>query len=548
MSAIEPTGSTVIRHRSRPTLLVRGALLALALLLEKYLLNPFVDTRRADAAQGFGALVRDAQHFGFSFAITVALTLAVFIMVDRDGGLDDISKAARNLPLRAGWLGLHLSLLAVLAASLTLWYAPNRTDLPLWLLVGSSTALAAAAIGTLIAGLAPLSLWQRAARALGTRWLYAAVAATVAILATSWSQNLWGLATNTTFVLVRACLMPLLPSLYAEPSARILGTDHFAIQVQPYCSGLEGMGLMLAFSSAWLFYFRKEYIFPRALLLIPAGLAVIFCLNAVRIAAFLLIGNAGYPGMAIYGFHSQAGWIAFNIAAGGFVLVSRASPWLNRTARERSGSASNPTVAYLLPFVLALGAGAIGHAMSAGFETWYGLRLLAAGAGLALCWRPLAALDWRFTWRGIAVGAAVFVLWLAAARVVLDRTGMPAALLHMTAAQRFLWISIRVATSVLVVPVIEELAYRGYLLRRLVAADFEAVPWKAPGWGPLVLSAVAFAVMHDALWWPALGAGIVYGLVLVRTGRFGEAVAAHTVTNALLALCVLGFGQWQLWS
>jgi hypothetical protein len=54
--------------------------------------------------------------------------------------------------------------------------------------------------------------------------------------------------------------------------------------------------------------------------------------------------------------------------------------------------------------------------------------------------------------------------------------------------------------------------------------------------------------MHDALWWPALAAGIAYGLVLVRSGRFGEAVAAHAVTNALLAVCVLGFGQWQLWS
>ena len=53
---------------------------------------------------------------------------------------------------------------------------------------------------------------------------------------------------------------------------------------------------------------------------------------------------------------------------------------------------------------------------------------------------------------------------------------------------------------------------------------------------PLVLSAVVFAVMHDALWWPALAAGIAYGLVLVRSGRFGEAVAAHAVTNGLLAV------------
>lgn len=547
MSAIEPVPSPLLRHFSRPALLARAALLAITLLLEKYFLNLFIDMPRADAAQGFGEVVRNAQHIGFSFAITLALSLAVFVLVDRDGRLAAVSAEARRVAVRPGWLGLHLALLAALAASLTLWFHPDTTPVPLWALVSGSTVTAGAAIGALIVGLAPLELWRRGAAALGRRWLYASVAAAIAAFAESWSQELWGVATNTTFRLVRECLTPFVPSLYADPSTRVLAAHRFAIQVEPFCSGLEGVGLMLAFSSAWLIYFRREYIFPRALILIPAGVTLIFGLNAVRIAALLLIGAAGYPGIAIYGFHSQAGWIAFNIAACGLAWASRSSPWLNRTARERSGPASNPTVAYLLPFVLALAAGAVGHAISAGFETWYGLRLLAAGAGLAFCWRPLAALDWRFSWRGIAVGAAIFVLWLAAARIVLDRSGMPAALLHMTAAQRALWISIRLLTSVLVIPVIEELAYRGYLLRRLVAADFEAVPWTAPGWGPLVLSAVAFAVMHDALWWPALAAGIAYGLVLVRTGRFGEAVAAHAVTNALLATCVLILGQWQLW-
>jgi exosortase E/protease (VPEID-CTERM system) len=548
VSAIEPVPSPLLQHLSRPTLLARGALLALTLLLEKYFLNLFIDMPRADAAQGFGEIVRDAQHIGFSFAITFAVSLAVFVVVDRDVRLAAVSAEARRVAVRPAWLGLHLLLLAALAASLTRWFDPNTTALPLWLLVSLSTATAGAAIGALIAGLAPLALWRRGAAALGRRWLYAIAAAAIAAFAESWSQALWGVAANTTFMLVRECLTPFVPSLYADPTTRVLAAHQFAIQVEPFCSGLEGVGLMLTFSAAWLIYFRKEYIFPRALVLIPAGVTLIFGLNAVRITALLLIGAAGYPGIAIYGFHSQAGWIAFNIAACALAWASRASPWLNRGARERSGPRSNPTVAYLLPFVLVLAAGMIAHALSAGFETWYGLRLLGAGVGLAFCWRPLAALDWRFSWRGIATGAAIFVLWLAAAHVVLDPTGMPAALIHMTASERALWIGARAVTGMTVVPVVEELAYRGYLLRRLVAADFEAVPWKAARWGPLVLSAVAFAVMHDALWWPALGAGIAYGFVLVRTGRFGEAVAAHAVTNALLAVCVLGFGQWQLWS
>jgi exosortase E/protease (VPEID-CTERM system) len=548
VSATEPTESAALHRRLRPTLLTRAALLAVALLLEKYLLNLFVDTARADAAQGFGGAVRFAQHFGFSFMITLALALGCFVLVDRDPRLRALSDETREVPVRAGWLGVHLALLAGLALSLTFWYTPNATGAAFERLVAGSLALAGAAIGALLAGLAPLSAWQRAARALGARWLYAGSAAAVATLAISWSQELWAWTTDLTFALVRACLTPLVTSLYADPVGRILATSRFAVQVQPYCCGLEGVGLMLAFSSAWLLYFRREYIFPRALLLVPAGVAVIFCLNALRIAALVLIGNAGYPRVAIYAFHSQAGWIAFNLAAGGLAFVSRESRWLNRAARARSGPTVNPTAAYLLPFVLLLCAGMLAHALSAGFETWYGLRLLAAAVGLALYRRPLAALDWRFSWRGIAVGVAVFALWLGAAHVSLARTGIPAALAHMAAGERILWIAVRAATGILIAPVVEELAYRGYLLRRLVAADFEAVPWDRPGWGPLAVAAVAFAIMHGVLWWPALGAGLAYGLVLIRTRRLGEAVAAHAVTNALLAVCVLGFGQWQLWS
>lgn len=548
VSAIEPAESPILRHRFRPTLLARAALLACALLLEKYVLNLFIDLPRADAAQGFGGIVREVQHAGFSFAVTLALALAVFTWAGRDGLLSELSAEGRHVPLRAGRLGLHLILLAALAASLTLWYAPNATRLPLWMLVSGSTALAGAAIAALIAGLAPLSLWRRAAAALGARWLYAAGAAAVATLATSWSQDLWRSAANATFVLVRTLVTPFVGSLHADPALLVLATDRFAVQIQPYCSGLEGVGLMLAFTCAWLIYFRRDYIFPRALLLIPAGLVVIYGLNAVRIACLLLIGNAGYPAVAIYGFHSWAGWIAFNIGAAGLAFVSHDSHWLNRTARERSGPTVNPTAAYLLPFVLVLVAGVISRASSAGFETWYGLRLPAAAIALAFCRRRLLALDWRCGWRGIAVGTAVFVLWLAAARISLHPAAMPAALAGMSAPTRVAWITVRAATAILVVPVVEELAYRGYLLRRLVAADFEAVPWASAGWGPLVLSAVAFAVMHDALWWPALGAGIAYGLVVTRSGRFGEAVVAHATTNALLALWVLGFGEWRLWS
>ncbi len=84
-------------------------------------------------------------------------------------------------------------------------------------------------------------------------------------------------------------------------------------------------------------------------------------------------------------------------------------------------------------------------------------------------------------------------------------------------------------------------------MRRLVNADFESVAYPKVGWLALSVAAIAFGLAHGALWLPGIVAGLAYALLVVRRGRLGEAVAAHAVTNALIAVGVLQWGQWQLW-
>ena len=123
---------------------------------------------------------------------------------------------------------------------------------------------------------------------------------------------------------------------------------------------------------------------------------------------------------------------------------------------------------------------------------------------------------------------------------------MPIALAEMHPIPRGLWIVSRVCAAVVTVPLAEELAFRGFLLRRLQNADFEAVQFKLVGWVPLALSSLVFGLAHGALWLPGLVAGLAYGGLLKLTGRFGEAVSAHVTSNALLAAWVLTQNQWQL--
>ena len=63
----------------------------------------------------------------------------------------------------------------------------------------------------------------------------------------------------------------------------------------------------------------------------------------------------------------------------------------------------------------------------------------------------------------------------------------------------------------------------------------------------LLLSALAFGVLHGSMWPIGIIAGLAYGFLAMRSGRLGEAIAAHATTNALLAFYVISANQWQLW-
>jgi CAAX prenyl protease-like protein len=189
----------------------------------------------------------------------------------------------------------------------------------------------------------------------------------------------------------------------------------------------------------------------------------------------------------------------------------------------------------------------ISHALSAGFEFLYPLRLVAAIAALWMYRKSYADADLRFSWRGPAVGALVFALWVAAAAYLVRPGGIPSALAALPTPLRAFWISCRVIAAVATVPLAEELAYRGYLLRRLVSPNFETIRFSAARWPALVISALAFGLMHGALWLPGIAAGLAYGALAMRTDKLGESVAAHATTNAMLAAYVLMFDRWPLW-
>ena len=525
----------------------RLAMVATGLFLEKVLLSFFMDSGSAGAARGIGAAAYVAQHWAFFFLVTLAASLSLFAHVRGSPQLLEIDTAARAVPLRRRWLLAHVALLPPLAVLTFQLYSPHGYQAPFMLVLGVWAVLAVALVLTLLAAAAPWALWHGAARALGGLWLYALTAAAASAAAMQWTRTHWAGMEHLTFDGVRLLLTPLVPQVQADPATLVIDTGRFAVQIMAACSGVEGMGLMLVFCSAWLLLFRKEYIFPRALVLIPAAVVLIFVLNIVRISLLVLLGHAGLEPIAIYGFHSQAGWIAFNCAAGFIVYASRKSPALNRNAQREAIGVENPTATYLVPFLAILAAGMLASALSSGFEALYPLRPLAAGLALYRYWPRLRRLQWRVTWRGPAAGIVVFVVWIIGARLQAGPETMPLELAAMPVALRVSWLAVRAITSATVVPLAEELAFRGFLMRRLVATDFQSVSYQSVGIGALLLSATVFGLSHGTMWLPGILAGLLYGAVTRRSGSLGEAVSAHATTNALIAALVLFDGRWQLW-
>jgi len=465
----------------------------------------------------------------------------------------------------AHWLCIGIVFLCNLAAQRD---AASWLNAPTGLLAVG--AVLAAGIGLLVLAVFPLRTWAGIARQTSPVWMYAAGAGVAAWFLRGPSQLLWihASAANAgasnvywlqvvTFRAVQGVLGFLLPDLVVDAGPFTIGTPRFMVSVGAPCSGIEGLGLVLVFTTVWLWFFRRENRFPQALVLIPGALGCVFLLNILRIAVLVLIGNAGAPEIAFVGFHSQAGWIAFTLVALGFSMATQRLAWVRKglaadgpvaaSALERAESPA--TAAWLVPFLAILGASFISKSASGYFEWLYPLRFVAAAVALWIFRRDYRALNWRFGWTAPLAGAGIFLLWIAPEFFwhAAASSALGPALAGLSPAARWAWTGFRVAAAVITVPIAEELAFRGYLARRVMRLDFDTVPFTGLTALSMAISSLAFGLMHGQHWLAGCVAGVVFALLLRRRGRMGDAVVAHAVSNLLLAAWVLARGDWGLW-
>ncbi len=233
------------------------------------------------------------------------------------------------------------------------------------------------------------------------------------------------------------------------------------------------------------------------------------------------------------------------------------------TAADGSNAGGSDLLPYAVPMFAYVGLSALeGYLPQAGgrpVPSWY---------AIAYAFKVVitAALAWRYrsTWRdflpapsfatlGLSalLGLLVWLLWigldglypvfrfLGGTRVAFDPR-------EMAPLARWAFIGVRLLGLVVLVPLIEELFWRSFLLRWLIDPEFSNVPVGRVTPVAAVVTSVLFALVHPE-WLPALLTGLLWAGLLWQTKSLSACAVSHATANLALGVYVIAMGEWKYW-
>ena len=441
------------------------------------------------------------------------------------------------------WAALHFAGLALIAAPLIALTENQLVDLaPLFL-----ASLAIGGIAALVGGalwLMDFASWRAFFRE-HSRLLGPTLAITLLIPSLAW---LLGMAWNwfvglqlATFYGVAIVLALLGNDVFINLELSTIGILDFYVEVAESCSGIEGLALTTAFMGIYSIIMKDDLRLGRFWLIVwPLALLMSFVFNVLRIAGLILIGAFVSPELAVNGFHSFAGWLSFTLLALIILTIVNLLPGLSHSPKAAATVNHPPltedrALAFIVPFLAFMLSGLVIHTFSQTPEVWYGIQVAAMGVALWVFRKPILALGRDFDLFSCGAGVVVAVGWIATA----ESAEPYSSLAEFSALAMAAWVFLRVIGTSILVPVVEELFFRGYLFSLIDDGTM-----LRRGMAILVTTA-GFAALHSRPIAAAI-AGVIFAIVLLRRGRVFDAIVAHAVANTLIALAALVAGQWSL--
>jgi len=192
--------------------------------------------------------------------------------------------------------------------------------------------------------------------------------------------------------------------------------------------------------------------------------------------------------------------------------------------------------AYIAPMAIFMGITLLGDAWKSLYPWSYLLKTLMVPAAMWFLWPRYTPIRWNHWWLGIVVGIIGIFQWVGM-QLYLQQFEFfkpsPDAFDPFEHFQgqdevRWVFIGVRVAGAVLVVPLMEELFWRDFLWRSILSPNFKKITIGSWAWKPFLGVAVAFSLVHGNWWLTSIVWGLMIGVLLSRREVWGPASSPTT--------------------
>lgn len=335
----------------------------------------------------------------------------------------------------------------------------------------------------------------------------------------------------------------------------VFGLGTFWVEIAPLCAGLSGILFIAAILVSYFLISPGRLRTLQMALIIFGACGAMFFLNAVRIVLLMYIGASWSIDVAVYGFHTNISMVFAAVVSALTIPAIRTFETRNRLLEKLTAPEGHSVpddldadLIDLIPLAILLGVSLITGSLTGSFFWLYPIHIMVAAIALVVLRNHIFS---RLRWpslTSIVAGIVAFALWMALAQHDAGQDEKSRAVLMSAPAWLVvLWGTARIIGSVVIVPIAEELAFRGGLWGliqdRVESFTGAEVVKQGAAWGA---TSVAFGVLHGDLLAATLVGGI-YGALRLHGGNLSDAMAAHATTNLLLALYVLHTGSWSYW-
>ena len=288
-----------------------------------------------------------------------------------------------------------------------------------------------------------------------------------------------------------------------------------------------------------------------------------FFLNSFRIVLLITIGHYLSPDIALNGFHSVAGWLNLIIILSLSIFILNKFSFFINQSHNLIISRVNISIfnerSLLLPLVILITSSLLTKAFTADFQWLYPISIGITTFSLIFFNKYLKKIVIIPSYASIFMGIIIFIVWiyLIPPNQDLNRDFLDKIQIAPIGVQ-LLWLFFRIIGASMIVPIVEELAFRGYLLPNLqnwfesnvaesISARFSTNQIHSFSVIlSLTITSILFGLLHSEVLAGCI-AGLGYGLIYLYRRKLIDSICAHSITNALLVLDVIYFGNWSYW-